>query len=80
LNIVINLEGIQENKKYNLEFCLRTDGKVILETSDKIISKTGINIDDYKESKPTIEEVKSEKKKMVLTSSFTGKINEGDKI
>ena len=80
MNIVINLEGIQENKKYNLEFCLRTDGKVILETSDKIISKTGINIDDYKESKPTIEEVKSEKKKMVLTSSFTGKINEGDKI
>ena len=87
MNLTINLEGIQEDKNYVLEFCLTSDGKKIVKgKSPSPRKKTekkedgAPSIDDF--SKPTpppppsmgkAEQLKPSDIK--IESSFDGKID-----
>lgn len=67
MNLSVNLEGIQENKKYVLEFCIKTDGKTIrkIEESDDEIEETvKRKSPKQKENKmPSLDDIESSREK-----------------
>jgi hypothetical protein len=78
MKINFEIEGIQEGKRYILEFCLSSDGQVVVSntTPSKSSGPTIEEFEEKKENGPTLEEPKIEKKKdFNIQSSFDGKIN-----
>ena len=62
MNLSVNLEGIQENKKYVLEFCLKSDGKTVrkIDDSDDEVEEKPIKKTRQKESKmPSLDDIES---------------------
>ena len=67
MNLSVNLEGIQENKKYILEFCIRADGKTIRkieEIEDEIDEPLKKKSSKQKENKmPSLDDIESSREK-----------------
>lgn len=80
MDISINISGVQEDKKYLLEFCISQDGEIVRKTSSPQKKKFGPSLEDFekKEEKnvPKLEDPKINiKKDIKVESSFEGKIN-----
>ena len=89
MKVSFDLSGVQEGKKYILEFCIREDDKREQKSSPKITEKPS-NIplkkkkdepcledfvDNEKNQMPKFEEPKRTKQEFKVESSFSGKIN-----
>jgi len=72
MNLIINLEGIQEDKKYVLEFCLTSDGKRIVNYDD--ISKNKEPKKKTSNNEPVLEKPVFDKPALENTNS-TKEIN-----
>ena len=90
MNMTINIDGVQENKKYVLEFCLSSDGVVVMSGNDpkpknkpkKSKKDSGPSIDDFEVPAPSIDEIdaKSKPKEFKIASSTLGDMKPGESI
>lgn len=84
MDIKFNISGVQEGKKYVLEFCIKEEDntkpekKQVQSAPSSEKKKKGPSLEDFEqqEKPPQLEEIKSNKpKEFKVESSFSGKIN-----